>query len=188
MKIRIDLVLPQKHVSRHTTILRVSCALTKTDHAYIERVLLYFQNIWREPSVAYKPVSYTRTEFHEHTLLSPVTPYYDLPPIQSPGFTTHLADLFRAISHTILSNYRTSLSLAIVPVAMILGFINGIHPGVIFTMNLMAVFPLSIVLTAATETLASDMGVIPGALLNMSCGNLAEIIILYAISRWMPCI
>lgn len=63
---------------------------------------------------------------------------------------------------------------------------DGIHPGVTFMMNLLAVFPLSIVLTAATETLASDMGVIPGALLNMSCGNLAEIIILYAIPGWMP--
>lgn len=71
------------------------------------------------------------------------------------------------------------------PVAIVLGLMNGIHPGVIFTMNLMAVFPLSIVLTAATETLASDMGVIPGALLNMSCGNLAEIIILYALPRRM---
>lgn len=84
----------------------------------------------------------------------------------------------------ILSNYRTYLSLAIVPVAIVLGRMDGIHPGVTFTMNLLAVFPLSIVLTAATETLASDMGVIPGALLNMSCGNLAEIIILYAIPRW----
>lgn len=70
------------------------------------------------------------------------------------------------------------------PVAIVLGRIDGIHPGVTFTMNLLAVFPLSIVLTAATETLASDMGVIPGALLNMSCGNLAEIIILYAYPRW----
>jgi hypothetical protein len=160
--------------------------LTHADHAYIERVLLYFQNIWREPSVAYKPVNYTTAESHQHTLLSPVASYHDIPPAPARGFGACLSGLFRAISHIILSNYRTSLSLAIVPVAIVLGLMDGIHPGVTFTMNLMAVFPLSIVLTAATESLASDMGVIPGALLNMSCGNLAEIIILYAIPECMP--
>lgn len=86
----------------------------------------------------------------------------------------------------ILSNYRTHLSLAIVPVAILLGRMGGIHPSVTFTMNLLAVFPLSIVLTAATETLASEIGVITGSLLNISCGNLAEIIILYTVPRWMP--
>lgn len=151
---------------------------TKANHAYKERVLRYFQNIWREPSVTYIPVNYKSPEFHGHTLTSPVMPDYDPLPTPSRRFTTRLSDMSWVIAHTILSNYRTSLALAIVPVAIVLGLIDGIHPGVVFTMNLIAVFPLSIVLTAATETLASDMGVIPGALLNMSCGNLAEIIIL----------
>ena len=64
-----------------------------------------------------------------------------------------------------------------------LGSMDGIHPGVTFTVNLLAVFRLSIVLTAATETLASEIGVILGALWNISCGNLVEIIILYTVPR-----
>lgn len=158
-------------------------SFTKANHAYKERVRLYFHNIWPKPSVEYKSVNYKSLNLDGDTLSSPITPNYDLLPKPPRSFTARLFELFGVVSHTIISNYRTSLALAIVPVAIVLGFIDTIHPGVIFTMNLMAVFPLSIVLTAATETLTSDMGVIPGALLNMSCGNLAEIIILYAIPR-----
>jgi Ca2+:H+ antiporter len=49
---------------------------------------------------------------------------------------------------------------------------------VVFIWNLIAIIPLSITLTFATERLAQDLGETAGALLNISLGNLAELIIL----------
>lgn len=65
----------------------------------------------------------------------------------------------------------------IVPIALVAGTIK-IHPAAAFTLNLVAVIPLSVALTIATESLSRDLGPTAGALLNISCGNLAEIIIL----------
>ncbi|KAJ5767708.1 Sodium/calcium exchanger membrane region [Penicillium manginii] len=48
---------------------------------------------------------------------------------------------------------------------------------VVFIWNLIAIVPLSITLTFATERLAQDLGETAGALLNISLGNLAELII-----------
>lgn len=45
-------------------------------------------------------------------------------------------------------------------------------------MNLIAIVPLSITLTLATEQLSQDLGETTGALLNITIGNLAELIIL----------
>ena len=47
-----------------------------------------------------------------------------------------------------------------------------------FVMNLIAIVPLSITLTLATEQLSHDLGETTGALLNITIGNLAELIIL----------
>lgn len=80
--------------------------------------------------------------------------------------------------HLVTSNFRLGLSLIVVPVAVLLGLLSNVHPAVVFVSNLIAVIPLSILLTIATESLAKDLGPTAGALLNISCGNLAEIIIL----------
>jgi Ca2+:H+ antiporter len=80
--------------------------------------------------------------------------------------------------HLVTSNLRLGLSLIVVPVAVLLGLLSNVHPAVVFVSNLIAVIPLSILLTTATESLAKDLGPTAGALLNISCGNLAEIIIL----------
>ena len=51
-------------------------------------------------------------------------------------------------------------------------------PIVTFTLNVIAVVPLSALLTEATERIASDAGDTLGALLNISLGNFVELIIL----------
>ncbi|KAK2807064.1 hypothetical protein FQN51_004678 [Onygenales sp. PD_10] len=51
----------------------------------------------------------------------------------------------------------------------------------IFTLNIIAIIPLSGLLTLATENLAYELGDTIGALLNVSFGNISEIIILIAL-------
>ena len=51
-------------------------------------------------------------------------------------------------------------------------------PSVVFASNAMAIIPLSGLLTYATESIASDMGDPVGALMNISFGNLIEVVIL----------
>ena len=61
-------------------------------------------------------------------------------------------------------------------------YVFDAHPILIFLSNALAVIPLSSLLTAATEMLASDAGDSTAALLNMSLGNLVEFILLYTLS------
>ncbi|KAI5465296.1 hypothetical protein BGZ63DRAFT_399776 [Mariannaea sp. PMI_226] len=58
------------------------------------------------------------------------------------------------------------------------------NPLLTFTCNALAIIPLSALLTDATERIASDAGDSIGALLNITLGNLVELIIL--ISDWRP--
>ncbi|KAJ5726809.1 Sodium/calcium exchanger membrane region [Penicillium malachiteum] len=73
----------------------------------------------------------------------------------------------------------TSKNLISVPFALITIFfsVSSISPLVIFIMNLIAIVPLSITLTLATEQLSHELGETAGALLNITIGNLAELII-----------
>lgn len=57
--------------------------------------------------------------------------------------------------------------------------VSDIPPLVIFIWNLIAIVPLSITLTLATERLSQELGETAGALLNITIGNLAELIILF---------
>ncbi|KAJ5774994.1 Sodium/calcium exchanger membrane region [Penicillium nucicola] len=52
-----------------------------------------------------------------------------------------------------------------------------VPPLLIFVWNLLAIIPLSITLTEATELISRDLGETAGALLNISVGNLAELIV-----------
>jgi Ca2+:H+ antiporter len=54
----------------------------------------------------------------------------------------------------------------------------GFQPIVIFVLNALAIIPLTGLLTYATENVASSLGVGLGALLNITFGNLVELIIL----------
>ena len=56
-------------------------------------------------------------------------------------------------------------------------------PMVVFITNAVATVPLSAFLTDATEDIASHAGDFAGAILNVSLGNLVELILLY-VSSW----
>lgn len=77
----------------------------------------------------------------------------------------------------ILLSFKNSLSLVFALVAVAFSALDT--PAlVVFIWNLIAIIPLSITLTLATEKLSQDLGETAGALLNISLGNLAELIIL----------
>lgn len=74
-------------------------------------------------------------------------------------------------------SFKNSLSLVFALVAVAFSALDT--PAlVVFIWNLIAIIPLSITLTLATEKLSQDLGETAGALLNISLGNLAELIIL----------
>ncbi|RMZ76898.1 hypothetical protein DV738_g4760, partial [Chaetothyriales sp. CBS 135597] len=67
--------------------------------------------------------------------------------------------------------------LVVVPVA-IASYLFKAPPIVVFTTNVIAVIPLSSLLTYATEALSKESGDTIGALMNITFGNLAEIVLL----------
>ncbi|KAJ5633201.1 Sodium/calcium exchanger membrane region [Penicillium lividum] len=71
---------------------------------------------------------------------------------------------------------KNMLSIPFTLVAILFS-LSDIPPLVIFIWNLIAIVPLSITLTLATERLSQELGETAGALLNISIGNLAELII-----------
>lgn len=76
----------------------------------------------------------------------------------------------------VLLSFKNSISLIFALVAIAFSALNT--PAlVVFIWNLIAIVPLSITLTFATERLSQDLGETSGALLNISLGNLAELII-----------
>ncbi|KAH8703214.1 hypothetical protein BGW36DRAFT_422782 [Talaromyces proteolyticus] len=105
---------------------------------------------------------------------------------QEQGVQQGPRSLKNSVSRMIVSNIKLFASMMIVPAALIVGVIK-VHPAAAFSLNLAAVIPLSVALTMATESLSRDLGPTAGALLNISCGNLAEIIILYVRSSILLC-
>ncbi|EFX02310.1 sodium/calcium exchanger protein [Grosmannia clavigera kw1407] len=79
----------------------------------------------------------------------------------------------------ILSSWL-NLLLVFVPIGMV-AYLTHMNPIAVFTSNAIAVIPLSSLLTAATERVASDAGDAVGALLNISLGNLVELILFVAL-------
>lgn len=67
--------------------------------------------------------------------------------------------------------------LVFVPVGIVVANIQGVHPGLVFGMNCIAVIPLAGLLSHATESVASKLGDALGALLNVTFGNAVELII-----------
>lgn len=68
--------------------------------------------------------------------------------------------------------------LVFVPIGIIVANVGGVHAGVVFAMNCIAVIPLAGLLAYATESVACNMGDSLGALLNVTFGNAVELIIL----------
>ncbi|KAM5358088.1 hypothetical protein ACJZ2D_015604 [Fusarium nematophilum] len=73
--------------------------------------------------------------------------------------------------------------LIFVPVGIAVAQIDGIHGGVVFAMNSIAIIPLAGLLAFATESVARKMGDALGALLNVTFGNAVELIILIALVK-----
>jgi hypothetical protein len=70
-----------------------------------------------------------------------------------------------------------NLLLAFVPIGIVT-YLSRANSSIVFTSNAIAIIPLSGLLTYATESIASDMGDTVGALMNISFGNLIEVVIL----------
>ncbi|KAL2760211.1 hypothetical protein ACRALDRAFT_1059913 [Sodiomyces alcalophilus JCM 7366] len=94
------------------------------------------------------------------------------PPAPSPSHGTG----FRAL---LLSSWVNAL-LVFVPIG-IASYVFGTSPILTFITNVVAIVPLSALLTDATEQIANDAGDTIGALLNISLGNLVELIIFVAL-------
>lgn len=85
---------------------------------------------------------------------------------------TTCMDSFRQM---LFSSWLNAL-LVFVPIGIIT-YLTHMSPIAVFATNAIAVIPLSSLLTAATERVASDAGDTVGALLNISLGNLVELIL-----------
>lgn len=70
-----------------------------------------------------------------------------------------------------------NILLAFVP-AGVLAYLQGAHQIAVFALNAVAVVPLSSLLTDATERISMHAGDTVGALVNISLGNLVELILL----------
>jgi hypothetical protein len=75
-----------------------------------------------------------------------------------------------------LSSSPILLLLFFVPIG-ILGGHNGWNPTFVFSMNMLAILPLAMLLSNATEELAAEAGEVVGALLNATFGNAVEMIV-----------
>ncbi|KJZ77371.1 hypothetical protein HIM_03095 [Hirsutella minnesotensis 3608] len=73
--------------------------------------------------------------------------------------------------------------LVFVPIGIVVANVNGVHGGIVFAMNCIAVIPLAGLLSFATESVASNMGDALGALLNITFGNAVELIIFIALVK-----
>jgi hypothetical protein len=66
--------------------------------------------------------------------------------------------------------------LVFIPVGIVT-YLCGASPSILFSSSAIAIIPLSGLLTYATESIASDIGDTVGALMNISFGNLIEVVI-----------
>lgn len=78
---------------------------------------------------------------------------------------------------TILFSSWTNVLLVFVPLGIAAQMVHLV-PITIFVLNALAIIPLTTLLTYATENVAQTLGVGLGALLNITFGNLVELIIL----------
>ena len=83
---------------------------------------------------------------------------------------------FGSLKEMALASWLNSL-LVFVPIG-VLTYIWDKSPILTFICNAIAIVPLSALLTDATERIASDTGDTIGALLNISLGNMVELILL----------
>ena len=81
----------------------------------------------------------------------------------------------RGVKEVLMSNYLYSL-LVFVPIGVLFGAL-GWNPMAVFTFNVLAIVPLAMLLSFATEELSVNAGQTVGALLNATFGNAVEMIV-----------
>ncbi|EHK18248.1 Ca2+ transporter [Trichoderma virens Gv29-8] len=86
------------------------------------------------------------------------------------------------IVRSVLCTSWLNLLLVFVPIGYVAYFVN-INSTLIFIFNALAIVPLSSLLTDVTEKIASDAGDTVGAILNISLGNLVELILFVALKN-----
>ncbi|RFN49013.1 hypothetical protein FIE12Z_6653 [Fusarium flagelliforme] len=103
------------------------------------------------------------------------------PPNERSGFDfpNENVSFFGQIRSTVVAS-RLNWLLVFVPIGLAAHMLH-INPLVIFMTNAVAIVPLSVMLTEATERIAAEAGDTIGALLNITLGNLVELIILVAL-------
>ncbi|ETI22570.1 calcium/proton exchanger [Cladophialophora carrionii CBS 160.54] len=94
-------------------------------------------------------------------------------------YSRYLAEAFVTI-RDILFYSKLNVLLIAVPLA-ITSYLVHTNRILVFAANLIAVVPLSSLLTCATENIARESGDVVGALVNVTFGNLVEIVILIAL-------
>ncbi|KAM0190285.1 hypothetical protein ACHAPQ_010229 [Fusarium lateritium] len=105
------------------------------------------------------------------------------PPVERAGFdfgSSHEGLSFFGHIRSTVAASRLNWLLVFVPIGLAAHTFE-INPLAIFMTNAIAIVPLSVMLTEATERIAADAGDTIGALLNITLGNLVELIILVAL-------
>ncbi|KAG9251342.1 Ca2+ transporter [Emericellopsis atlantica] len=94
---------------------------------------------------------------------------------------TSLGQYARSFRHALFAS-RLNILLVFVP-AGVVTYLTKAPPVAVFITNSIAIIPLSALLTDATERIAADAGDTIGALLNISLGNLVELILFVALAN-----
>jgi hypothetical protein len=84
--------------------------------------------------------------------------------------TGFLAEVKRSIRISVTYSWL-NVFLVFVPVGIAVSQIDGVHAGLVFGMNAVAIIPLAGLLAFATESVARKMGDALGALLNVTFGK-----------------
>jgi Ca2+:H+ antiporter len=87
-----------------------------------------------------------------------------------------LKDVFHTL-HLILWRSWLNVALVFVPLGIVSYLVQMNHV-LVFVANVLAVIPLSSLLTYATEEIARESSDVVGALMNVTFGNLVEILLL----------
>ncbi|OAL32559.1 hypothetical protein AYO20_07869 [Fonsecaea nubica] len=102
--------------------------------------------------------------------------YSDSRGVKRNCFSQAVVEIFATVRAILGYSWLNSL-LVFVPLA-IASYLARANHVLVFTANVIAVVPLSSLLTCATENIARESGDVVGALLNVTFGNLVEIVIL----------
>ncbi|KAK0388851.1 hypothetical protein NLU13_5094 [Sarocladium strictum] len=105
---------------------------------------------------------------NDTTRAEPTSPAPRIPSSRTGQFLYLLREMF--------FSSRLNVLVFFVPIGAVLYFAKA-NPAVVFIANAVAIVPLSALLTDATERIANDSGDTVGALLNISLGNLVELIL-----------